>query len=239
MYVLLTRPRADAERSAARLAVRGHRTLMAPVIEIAQRPEPLDLPPHVQGVLVTSANGLAALERKTHRRDLRIFAVGPASAEAARAAGFGAVVESGGDVEALSATVSGAVSPEAGPLLHVCGRDVAGDLAGELHRRGFEVVRAMLYEARPVASLPPEAVAALRAQPDGVTGVEAVLLYSERTARLFAELLRGAGLEDALSFRIVGCLSANVARGLGGLAAGGLPIAPAPHEASLFEAVGL
>src|SRR6185312_6911195 len=89
MKVLITR----AEEEARRLAARGIDSLIEPLIAVRFRPESAaGLAPFLDGVqaaIFTSANGARAFAAATARRDLRVFAVGPATAMAAREAGFG------------------------------------------------------------------------------------------------------------------------------------------------------
>src|SRR5690606_3576644 len=83
----LARPAAEGERSRRAFAAAGHEVLLAPVLAIEALPAPLDLT-GIQALAVTSRQGAAALARATPRRDLPVYAVGDATAEQARAAGF-------------------------------------------------------------------------------------------------------------------------------------------------------
>lgn len=205
MRVMITRPRADAEGLAARLADRGIESLIESLLEIVPIADAtLDLE-HVQGLLLTSANGARALAETTDKRDLAVFAVGPATAAAARAAGFASVTTAGGDVAALSRLVEGRLDRRAGALLHVSGSAVAGDLASRLKAAGFDARRSVLYEARPVSALSDAAVAALT---EGK--IDAVLLFSPRTAKSFVRLANLASL--ALDGVRALCLSPAVAQ---------------------------
>ena len=123
-----------------------------------------------------------------------------------RAAGWGAVHEAGGDVAALIAAVRRQVAPADGPLLYVSGETVTGDLEQSLAASGYAVDRVVLYAAEPVAGAPPAAVTGLR---DGTA--DAVLLYSPRTAQIWARLTIAAGLGGAAAGLRHLCLSANVA----------------------------
>jgi uroporphyrinogen-III synthase len=163
MRILLTRPREDAERLAAKLTALGHSVMIEPLIAIAPI-DAVDLPlDGVQALLFTSANGVRAFARATERRDLRVMAVGEATANAALAAGFSRVESAGGDVEDLARLVRQRLTTDDGPLLHVAATDVAGDLKTELEQAEFSVRRVALYRAEPVAQLSDAAVAALRA----------------------------------------------------------------------------
>ena len=208
MRVLLTRPREEASALAARLAARGIETLVEPLLSI----HPLAVPPlaltGVQALAVTSANGARALGRvwPVGAPRLPVFAVGPASAAAARAAGFCRVEAGAEDVAALAQLVAARLDPAAGAVLHAAGSEVAGDLAGLLAVEGFAVRRAVLYRADPALALSAATIAALTRGE-----IDAVLLYSPRTAMIFAALVHQAGLIDACRTLTAYCLSASVA----------------------------
>ena len=195
MRVLLTRPEPDSTALAERLKQDGIDSVIAPLLEIVPRdpsppPVPMDT---VQALLVTSANAAGRLAAVTERRDLRVLCVGAATAEAARAQGFEAVESADGAIEELTALALGTLDPQAGPVLHLSGETVAGDLAGMLRLAGFEAHRLVVYEARPVESLGPRAVADLRRG-----RLDAVLFFSPRTAETFVRLAGAAGLAGKL-----------------------------------------
>ena len=153
LRVLVTRPREDAESLIAALAIRAIEALVEPLMEIHwQALEALNLA-GVQAVLCTSANGVRALARASGERRAPLLAVGDATAARARAEGFDRVESAGGDVRDLARLATARLRPENGPLLHVAGNVVAGDLAGLLCARGFAVERRVLYEARAAAAL--------------------------------------------------------------------------------------
>jgi uroporphyrinogen-III synthase len=232
MRLLVTRPAEDAEELIALLRGKGHEVTGAPVMEIrpiaGARPDLSG----VQAILITSRNGLRALAAATRRRDLPLLAVGPASAEAAREAGFAEVLSAGGNVAALAALVAERLRPARGMLLHVAGTVTAGDLEGLLAARGFTLCRAVLYEAAPADRLPGAALDFLRANRPG-----GVLLYSPRSAVLFGGLVAEAGLASALGALTAFCLSEAVAAEARGLPFGGLAVAPHPDQGALLALI--
>ena len=231
--LLITRPEHDAERTARRLADLGHNAIIAPLMKVHFRPGPaLDLA-GVQGVLVTSANGLRAFVSRQGGAvsGLPVLAVGDATARAARDAGFDDVLSAGGDVHDLARLVRDRMRPDGGPLVHVAGTKLAGDLAGMLTADGFVCRREVLYEARAAESLPDSARDALAGG-----GVDGVLIYSPRTAALFRDLADAAGLGQILAGVTAYCLSANVAAKVGGPWAR-VAVAEEPTEDSLIEAL--
>jgi len=231
--VLVTRPEQDAAATAARLSDLGHTALITPLMEIRfVAGPPLDLE-GVQALLMTSANGARALAARQAGVDiaLPVLAVGDATARAARDLGFADVASAGGDVDDLARLAAERLRPGDGALLHVAGSKVAGDLAGMLAKAGYIYRRSVLYDARPVTALPQAAQAAIAGG-----AAAGVLLYSPRTAALFRDLMRAAGLDGFVGNLTAFCLSANVAARAG---AGWRRIAVAvrPTEQALMDAV--
>lgn len=196
MRVLLTRPEPDSTALAERLKTDGIDSVIAPLLEIVPRdPGPLPVPMDtVQALLVTSANAAERLASVTERRDVRVLCVGEATADAVRAQGFAAVESADGAIEELTALALGTLDAKAGPVLHLSGEAVAGDLTGMLRLAGFEAHRLVVYEARPVEALGPRAVAELRRG-----RLDAVLFFSPRTAETFVSLVNAADLAGKLS----------------------------------------
>jgi uroporphyrinogen-III synthase len=234
MRILVTRPREDAAGLVAALAARGHEALVEPLLTIVPR-DPVDWPPgheRAQALLVTSANGVRAFARLDGRRGLPVYAVGDASATTARDLGFAAVTSAGGDVNDLAALVRDRVDPAAGPLLHPAASRLAGDLQGMLAAQGFSVLRAVLYDARPAGALSPESTRAINAG-----SLDAVTLFSPRTATAFASLIAAAGLAPACGRIAALCLSPAVAAQIGGLAWRAVIVAAQPDQAALLDVV--
>lgn len=248
MRLLVTRPRPDADAQAEALRARGHAPFVEPLIEIVFRDAgrlPLE---DVQALAATSRNGLRALARLRGRsrsgaaeaRDealerakaLPLFAVGPATAEMARALGFARVHEGGGRVADMAARIARECAPGAGAVLHLAGRRLAGGLKGDLEALGFSVAQPRLYESVRVDSLSGDLAARLAAG-----GLDGVLLMSPFTARCWAELVGERGVSGQASQLRHYCLSAAVADGLDGFAAGQVAVAGNPREDDLLALI--
>lgn len=239
--IWLTRSRPGAEADAAALAALGHAPLIDPVLEIVPVPATLDLAP-VAAVAVTSAAAVRALAALTPRRDRPVYAVGAATAAAARAAGFeevdaaekadedaGGSDAGGGDAAALAARLVRAAPPDRAPwpVLWPRGREVAADLAAlafALAPGRVEVRSVVVYAAEP--RRPDAALAAVAAGQ-----VAAVLLHSPRGARAAAEPLAAAGLAPPPAV----ALSPAIAAAWPGPV---LAVAARPDADALREAVG-
>ncbi len=234
MRVLVTRPRPDADETAAALTSLGHEPVVGPLLEVTFEPgASVDLS-GVQAVLITSANGVRALASATTRRDLPVFAVGAASAAAAQQCGFAATESADGDVADLAELVTARLRPVDGALMHVAGSVTAGDLSGLLSGRGFDIRREVLYRADPVVRLPDIVETALT---EG--SLDAVMFYSPRTAGQFVDLVGAAGLAGYCNSIVAFALSRAVADRLEPLSFSDVRVADSPDQDSLFRAFDL
>lgn len=189
--VLITRPEPGASDTAARVAALGLQPVLAPLLEIRTLPAKLPPPERLQAVLAASGNAVAALPAPY--RGLLLLAVGDATADRARHAGFTRVGSAAGDAKALAALAARAGDAGGKALLLAAGRGQGAVLAADLRRRGFRVLRRAVYAAAPVAALPPTAQAALS---EGC--LRAALFFSAETARHWVRLLVRTSLCDAV-----------------------------------------
>jgi len=232
MRLVVTRPQADSERTAAALRARGHEVLVAPLMRV--EPVKAELSGTWGGVIITSANAAGAIAGHAGCKaliKLPVFAVGRRSAEAARQAGFADVTSAGGDVRDLVRLIAARRADTKAPLLYLAGEDRAADLVAELAVHGIAAEMAVVYRAA-TAPFPPELIAALAAGE-----VDAVLHFSKRSAENY---LAGAALAGvagpALGVRHI-CLSAQIAEPLMGAGANRIAIAPRPDEAALIASL--
>jgi len=232
MRLLVTRPLDDGLELAERLSGLGHEALVEPLLSIA--PDLAAALPlaGATALLFTSANGVRAFALRSQDRGLPVFAVGAATARAAREVGFADVSCADGDAAALEALVVARRTPADGPLLHVAGKVVAGDLAGRLAARGFEARTAALYAAEPALRLSDAARDAL-AQGE----VDGVLVFSPRSATILVGLVEAAGLRAAAARVELYALSEAVAAAASGLPWRRVVVAAAPSEDALLAAL--
>jgi uroporphyrinogen-III synthase len=230
MRVLVTRPEPDAARSAARLELLGHEPLVDPLLTIEPVPVQEFPAEPFMALVATSANavrignGVPAL---TALRHLPLYAVGKATAEAARAAGFAAVISAEGDVAALVKLIRRELSAPA-TILYLAGENRTQDLAASLAPHGIAVTLLVLYRMRVAQELPAMTRDALQA---GV--IEAVLHFSPRSAATFVALAERAGLTEPVRRIPHFCLSPAVAVPLQAIGAP-TTIAARPEETELL-----
>ena len=214
MKVLIVRPEPGASASAERARALGLEPVIAPLFRIRPLPWEAPDPSGFDAVLLTSANaarnagaGLAAFTQ------LRCYAVGESSADAARDAGFADVRTGPGDGAAAAAMMDEHGVTRA---IHPCGRDRAG--LGEIR---VEIVPAPVYAADALDRLPDAAVAALR-------GGALLLVHSPRAGALLARLV-GEKADVAIA-----AISAAAAEATGE-GWGSVAVAGAPSDEALLE----
>ncbi|MFO1018932.1 MAG: uroporphyrinogen-III synthase [Hyphomonadaceae bacterium] len=220
LRVAITRVMPDAERTAARVKALGAEPVIAPLLTIV----PCGFNTSVEGaqaLIFTSSNGVRAFPAVRDAPHLIILAVGDATAEAARTAGFQDVRSADGDVASLAALAMHELRPTAGKLIHIGGEHLAGDLSGQLQTAGFSVERRVAYSAQPVHVLPPPMTEKL----------DIVLFHSARAAETFLAL--GAPHAAELT---AGCLSPAVAAAAAATAWKRIIVAPSPREDALLTA---
>jgi len=219
--VWVTRAEPGAARTADRLTALGFEPVVVPLLTLAPLPGALNAAPEPEAVAVlalTSPNGVEAFAPLIPRfRDHPVFAVGDATAEAARAAGFADVRSAAGDIHALARLIAAEAPP--GPLLAPGAREPAGDLPA-------------LLPDRPVQRLPVYAAFETHAPAPGA--FDAVMLHSPRAARALATDLPRA----ASSGRLAVCISDAAAAPLRPFDFTQIRIAAAPDEPSMLSALG-
>lgn len=234
MRLLVTRPQEDVAALSEKLVAGGHEVVSAPLLSIQLcRQVPMDRS-RVQGLLATSANGVRAMARRDDFdawRTVPLLAVGLSTAREAQALGFETVFTAGGDVVSLEQLVTEKCEPDGGPLVHLAGSVVAGDLKGRLEEHGFWVERVVLYEAVPAQTFPENIIEDLTSDKP----VEGVLLFSRRTAETFARCCEAADLPGAVSHITAYCLAASAAQPLEGLGLKEMRVASRPSEDALLS----
>jgi uroporphyrinogen-III synthase len=211
MAILVTRPHPDSATTADALRALGYEVLQAPMLRF----EPVacsGLDAEYGAIVATSANALRAAEGQFGEALLKrpLFAVGEATAAAARSAGFGKVAASGGDAGAVRDLVLASVKKrqfrKSDALLYLAGADLSRDLAGELGADGLNVVTVTTYRMAALSHLPREVCDAFAANT-----IQAVLHYSQRSARAFLDASRAEGVEISALAVPHCCLSQNIA----------------------------
>lgn len=223
--IWITRAQPGADATASRVRALGHEPLVAPLLDV----QPvgggeIDLT-GVGALAFTSANGVRAFADLSTVRTLKVFAVGAATAAAAKSAGFRQVLSADGDVEALAEGILGRQREIMGLVLHPGAAEPAGDLVGLLNAQGVAARGLVLYDTAPVAFTD--------AQLAELAGVEVALLHSPKAALALAELLKTHPMPQ---LKVLG-LSQAVIKPLAKAKIAHMAFAPFPLEAALLNLI--
>jgi uroporphyrinogen-III synthase len=239
MAVLLTRPTPVNAASATRLRAAGFEVVLAPMLRFQAVAIPDDIASDAGALIATSAAALRAMADHPARprlTSLPLFAVGAATAAAAREAGFKKIAVAEGDAVSLSALILDSVRrrrlKKSTPFGYLAGAHLSCDLATVLGGHGLRVTTHTVYRMAALPVLPEAAHAAFAAD-----GIEAVLHYSRRSAAAFIEAARAAGVEIAALALPQCCISKAVADVLHEAGAQRIAVAHTPDEPALLEAV--
>jgi len=124
--IWITRAQPGADATAERVRALGHEAIVAPLLAVRVIPDVhIDLR-GVAALAFTSANGVRAFADASGERGLKVFAVGAATAQAARAFGFKSVLSADGDVEALAEGIAVRRGELRGAVLHPGAAEPAG-----------------------------------------------------------------------------------------------------------------
>ena len=226
MRILLTRPGADARRSAERLKALGHEVVIAPLFEIVATSAPVP-EGSFERLLATSAQAFVDLaDNAGGLKHLPMHVVGERTASAARKSGFAQIETVAPDATSLAIAIARAV-PRSQSFLYLAGRERRPELEAALAALGHRVTPWIVYEARETAS------AASRLRDVWLRErIDAVLHFSPRSAALYVALAEKAGLREPAMAPVQVAISARVAQSLSG--AGDVRVAPTPDLAGLI-----
>jgi uroporphyrinogen-III synthase len=226
MRIWITRAAPEAEATAERLRALGHEPLVEPVLEARAVSS---APPDLEGIgalAFTSRNGVRSFSVLSAERALPVFAVGAATAEAAREAGFSAVESADGDVAALAELIARRREGISGAVLYAAPETPAGDLVSALLAHGVTARAEVVYRTEPL-ELPAAAEQAL------LQGrLDAVLVHSARAAQALASYEALAHAAPSLELFAISEAASEPLRPLGFAR---VQAAPFPKEASLLK----
>lgn len=228
---IITRAQPGADETAARVSALGHMPLISPALELVA--DSAAIMPDDAGIdsyIFTSANGVRFFSLRRNERTKTAWCVGPATAAAARDAGFQDVQESQGNAIDLAHFIAARLTPSRRPLLHVANAAAKGDLAATLSGLDIETVFAPLYRAETAKTLSIPVQKTLQA-----TLPALALVHSAKGATAFASLAKDFPTDHLSAIAI----SVKAAQPLMELGVGEIHIARAPNEDGLFYALRL
>ena len=225
--IWVTRTSPDNEKTTGALRQLGFDALAVPVLRVQDLPEKaLDEQP--DAIVFTSVNGVRHHSICPALLDIPVFAVGDRTAKSAAHVGYTHVVSAAGDVLDLERLIVRSL-PRGSRLLHFSVQRRAGDLTGNLRRKGYLATRKPVYETRDVA------VAKLLASLPAPHEINGILIHSPRAGHVVKRCLE----RTSRPFRgIVYCISNAAAASFVGKEGMDIRVAARPDEASMLALIG-
>ena len=223
----ITRTSPDNEKTADALRRLGFNGLAVPVLQVEGLPaKALDEQP--DAIVFTSVNGVRHHSICPALLDIPVFAVGDRTAQSAALAGYTQVVSADGDVSDLERLIVQSLRPDS-RLLHLSAQRPAGDLTGNLRRKGYLAIRMAVYETRETA------VTDLLACLPGLERIGGILIHSPRAGRVVRCCLN----QSPRRFDgVVYCISDAAAAPLVGMEGIDIRVAARPDETSTLALFG-
>jgi uroporphyrinogen-III synthase len=218
--ILLTRPLAQSERFARALAAElpDVEVVIAPLMEVVALNAP-SRAAAARTLIFTSENAVPQAGSGAGRV---AWCVGGRTAQAAQEAGFNAISVAGTADDLVARLIT--EHPE-GPVWHLHGVHVRGDIAGRLEKAGVAVEEAAVYDQRAV---PPGAEFHTALARDGVI----VPIFSPRSGQLFAQAVGAATPRLTLI-----AISDAARRALPEAWQNGVELAESPNAEAMLEAI--
>ena len=219
--VWITRTQPGADTTAERVRALGWDPVVVPLLSVRPIPHAMSSAPSpdaVACVALTSPNTLDRIKDKLLAYGhLPIFAVGDATADAARTIGLPNVISAKGDINALAALIAREVPR--GTVFAPGAREPAGDLPALLPKH--KVIRLAVYEAYFTDARTPDDIAA-------------VMVHSPRASRI---LVSNLGAQTSRNLTAI-AISDAAATPLNALNFKKIHIAATPDEDGMLSALG-
>lgn len=235
--VLVTRPEPGASRTAAALQQAGIDAIVCPFTETIDLPvsgASIAAAACADAVAVTSAKALShappALTDAVRAK--QVFAVGDATARAARALGMGNVRSADGDAIALANLIGDTIVAGDAPVAYLCGRVRTGELERRLSETGRKITLIETYDVQKVSQLTDKITGALE---NG--DLNGILLHSGMSARLLANALGAVNEQQLIDKKTLFTISERAGEPLAAITDAAIIAAPVPRDDALIDTV--
>lgn len=227
--VLVTRPQPAGTRTAARLVSKGYEPVLLPLSRTVALSFAMPVGSFA-ALTVTSANAFHHMDMEQLKPflDLPLFAVGQGTAQAARKAGFGCVIDGGGDAVRLAATMQREL-PEQSRVLYLAGRVRQPVFEDEMRAAKLDMHVVDVYDTETIVYTAASLQTAL-----GDTPFAAVMLYSGVAVMSFVDAMREIEPPIDAKTRFL-CISGRVADRLPPNWRANALVADHPDEEGLFR----
>ncbi len=141
---------------------------------------------NLQAIIFTSANACSTIINLNLAKNLKIFAIGKASANQLKRAGYNNIFYSNKkDAKSLKELILEKLDPDMGKIAYFCGESITLDFKLELEKQEFKVDKILSYKLTAITNLSQKFQEKLLANQ-----ISQILLYSKNSAEVFFNLFQ-------------------------------------------------
>ncbi len=200
--ILITKTIEDSVVYADAVRAVGFKPLIEPMMQIKPVEFELsDFSPETP-LVFTSSHGVRAFAMKTRERQFPLYVVGRSTAETAQGLGFRSLEVVAPCAENLAELMIQMLKQTEKKAVYMRGEDISYDLSGFLRNNGVNLREIVAYRAIPCENLSIDALKSLDNRE-----IYAVMLFSKRNARIFADLIEQYGRTVRLKYTKALCIS--------------------------------
>ncbi len=204
MNIIFTRPLIDTEDQMINLLSSGHKVIHIPTLNIiSKNMTPLNIKDY-DGLVFTSANAVRFLNLENDNKNIKCFCVGSLTERSLRIKGFNNTVAASGTVNALKNLILNS-EKNIKNLAYLCGDFISFELDKELIKEGYKVKKIINYSSKKIIELNDENLELIKKYFPDVT-----LIYSQRSAESFNEIVRKYSLLELMTQCKVMCISKKI-----------------------------
>tara|TARA_Y100001970_G_scaffold275951_1_gene377940 strand:- start:8004 stop:8594 length:591 start_codon:yes stop_codon:yes gene_type:complete len=156
------------------------------------------------GLVFTSANAVRFLNLENDNKNIKCFCVGSLTERSLRIKGFNNTVAASGTVNALKNLILNS-EKNIKNLAYLCGDFISFELDKELIKEGYKVKKIINYSSKKIIELNDENLDLIKKYFPDVT-----LIYSQRSAESFNEIVRKYSLLELMTQCKVMCISKKI-----------------------------
>jgi uroporphyrinogen-III synthase len=191
--ILLTRTEELSLPIAQQIKNEGHKAIIQPLFSVSYQENLQPANQQIQGVLITSANAIFALEKLKIAKNIQILAVGDVTASKIKNLGYKNVIAAQNSAQSLLELAQEKLQPNLGLILYLSGEIITLNLAERLQKMGSHCQRIVTYRTIERKELSKETIAAIE---NG--DINEIWLYSQNSGKIFAKLAKKHRLERFL-----------------------------------------
>ena len=204
MNIIFTRPLIDSEDLMMNFFSSGHKVIHLPTLSITSaNTGPVDTDKY-DALIFTSSNAVRFLKLKNDDKKIKCFCVGNLTERSLRLKGFNNTVAASGTVNALKNIIINSENTIKS-LIYLCGDVISHELDKDLKQEGFKVSKIINYTSTKLTDLNKESMDLIKKYPPNIT-----LIYSQRSAESFDEIIRKYSLAELMTHCKVMCISKKI-----------------------------